>query len=58
MPNQRKKGKKIVGVWLSESEREALKTISDQTGMSVADIIREAIRNRTTKENVKDEKED
>lgn len=50
MPNQRKKGKKVVGVWLSESERNTLKAIAERTGQTVADIIRAAINEETRKE--------
>jgi hypothetical protein len=46
MANQRKKGKKLVGAHLDESERKWLKDEATRRGISVAEIFREIIRER------------
>jgi hypothetical protein len=44
MPNQRKKGKTKVGLWVDESQDARLRELAEQRGMSVSDLIKEAIR--------------
>lgn len=43
MPNRRKDTKKHVGLWLEPEEIEALKKAALERGISVADLIREAV---------------
>jgi uncharacterized protein (DUF1778 family) len=40
MPNQRKKGKKLVAVWLTPDERKALKAIAESKGLDVTALIK------------------
>ena len=44
MPHQRKKGKTKVGLWVDESQDARLRELAEQRGMSVSDLIKEAIR--------------
>jgi uncharacterized protein (DUF1778 family) len=41
MPNQRKKGKKLVAVWLTPDERKALKAIAESKGIDVTTLIKQ-----------------
>lgn len=43
MPNQRKKGKKKVGLWVDEAQEQRLKQLAKLNGMTVSDLIKEAI---------------
>jgi len=49
MPNQRKKGKKLVGFFATEDEARALLEAADAANMSVADWLRLQIREATQK---------
>lgn len=44
MPNQRKKGKKKVGLWVDENQEARLREIAKANGMTVSDLIKEALR--------------
>lgn len=44
MPNQRKKGKTKVGLWVSDAQKKRLEELAEFRGMSVSDLIKEAIR--------------
>ena len=44
MPNQRKKGKKLVGFFATEEEAAALHKAAENEGVSVADFLRGVIR--------------
>lgn len=44
MPNQRKKGKKKVGLWVDEDQEQRLKELAKAVGMTVSDLIKEAIK--------------
>lgn len=43
MPNQRKKGKRMVGFFASEKEAEALDRAAKSLGMNVSDFLRYVI---------------
>jgi len=43
MPNQRKKCKRKIGLWVEEAQEARLKEIAEKTGMTVSDLIKEAI---------------
>ena len=43
MPNQRKKGKKKVGLWVDETQEKRLKELAKKQSMSVSDLIKEAL---------------
>ena len=44
MPNQRKKGKSKVGLWVTDSQRQRLEELAKMRGMNISDLIKEAIR--------------
>lgn len=44
MPNQRKKGKTKVGLWVDDAQSQRLRELADLRGVSVSDLIKEAIR--------------
>ena len=44
MPNQRKKGKTKVGLWVDEVQNKRLQELAKIQGISVSDLIKEAIR--------------
>ena len=44
MPNQRKKGKTKVGLWVDDTQSKRLHELADAKGLSVSDLIKEAIR--------------
>jgi len=44
MPNKRKKGKTKVGLWVDEKQSNRLRELADAKGVSVSDLIKEAIR--------------
>lgn len=47
MPNQRKKGKKLIAVWLSEQEQQLIdKLVADGAISSKSDLFKEAIIKR------------
>ena len=59
MPNQRKKGKTKVGLWLTEQQRKRLDEMAEMKGLNISDMIKEAIRHYdqySTHENEKKEK--
>lgn len=39
MPNQRKKGKKLQTLWLTAAEKETLKKLAKQSGMTVSAFL-------------------
>ena len=43
MANQRKKGKKKIGIWMSEIERTVAKKLAKGAGMSVSDYLKQEI---------------
>ena len=53
MPNQRKKGKKKVGLWVDEAQEARLKQIAKAAGMSVSDLIKESLRRMEIEEGMK-----
>lgn len=44
MPNQRKKGKTKVGLWVDEAQRERLAELAESNGKSISDLIKEALK--------------
>ena len=54
MPNQRKRGKRLVAVWLSEEERKALEEVTESMGVDTPSFFRMAIK-AELKKGVKDE---
>lgn len=44
MPNQRKKGKTKVGLWVDDSQSKRLHELAEAKGLSVSDLIKEALR--------------
>lgn len=44
MPNQRKKGKRKVGLWVDDTQSERLRELAEAKGLSVSDLIKEALR--------------
>lgn len=44
MPNQRKKGKRKIGLWVEDAQGDRLRELADAKGLSVSDLIKEAIR--------------
>jgi uncharacterized protein (DUF1778 family) len=55
MPNQRKKGKKLVAVWLTVEERKALKSLAESNGLDVTSFIKQIALN-TANERTNNEK--
>jgi len=55
MPNQRKKGKKLVAVWLTPEERKALKALAESNGLDVTSLIKKIALN-TANERLSNEK--
>jgi len=43
VPDQRKKGKKQVSVWLTEEERDALRLLAEVAGTTMGEILKEKI---------------
>ena len=43
MPNQRKKGKTKVGLWVDDAQRERLAELAKANGKSMSDLIKEAL---------------
>lgn len=43
MPNQRKRGKRLVGAYVSEGQLEALKAEAKLRGINVSDLIKLAV---------------
>ena len=52
MPNQRKKGKKNINVFLSEKDMLTLKTLASVAGKNVSDMVRAIIRERAEAEGI------
>ncbi|HEV2210253.1 MAG TPA: hypothetical protein VG167_15860 [Verrucomicrobiae bacterium] len=44
MPNQRKAGLKLVGAYLAPRERAQLKAEAKRRGLTVADLVRELVK--------------
>jgi hypothetical protein len=44
MPNQRKKGKQKVGLWVDDAQSARLRQLAEEKGLTVSDLIKEAIR--------------
>lgn len=44
MPNQRKKGKKLIAGWLETGDAEDFKTRAEQLGMTTTDLLTLLIR--------------
>jgi predicted DNA-binding protein len=43
MPNQRKKGKKLVALWLSEEERAVLKKLAKKLGVTQTEYLKQKL---------------
>lgn len=44
MPNKRKKGKTKVGLWVTDQQRSRLEELAELRGLTVSDLIKEALR--------------
>ncbi len=53
MAGQRHPEKRHVGVWLDKRERETLKRIADQRGVTISDLFRQIILEAERAENAK-----
>ena len=53
MPRKRAKGKKMVGIYLSAPEREALGTVIAKRQTTVADLFREALAEHAKRYGIK-----
>lgn len=53
MPNQRKRGKKKVGLWVDGDQERELKEMAKAAGMTVSDLIKEAISKLKKEKTVK-----
>ena len=52
MPNQRKKDKQKVGLWLSPEERARLKAVAKARHVSVSKLIRDLVEAEAKKEGI------
>jgi len=43
MPNQRKKNKQKVGVWIEDTKYAELRLMADRLGITVSDLIKQAL---------------
>ena len=43
MPNQRKRGKKLVGAFMPEAEKKMLEAAAERKGLTLADLVRQLI---------------
>ena len=50
MPNQRKKGKRSLGFYFTDEERDLLKTVAAKSGMNMSDFIKHMVKEIAKKE--------
>lgn len=56
MPSQRKKGKRQVGLWLTEEERHLIdRLVADGVAQSMSDLFKEAIIAKAKEKGIIDE---
>lgn len=53
MPNQRKKGKVKATFWLTESQRDKLRALSEDAGLNMTDMFKEMLEAYAQVRNIK-----
>jgi len=57
-PGQRKAGKKIFNIWLSQIEKENLERAAEAYGLNMTDLIKLAVKKAAEERGIKSQQED